>query len=374
MRARAAVFLGSGQPFELREYAVPEPEPGAAIVKIHLSNICGSDLHQWRGDGGSMMPVGGRVLGHEMAGEIAALGARVSTDSLGHPLKEGDRVVYTYFYPCRRCWACSSGHFSLCTRRSEHYRESADQWPHFNGGFAEYYYLRPNHFVFKVPNELSDDLVASANCALAQVIHSLRKADFRFGDTVVIQGAGGLGLYAASVARDMGAGRIIAIDGIPQRLELARGFGADEVICLEEYGTPESRVQRVRELTDGRGAQVVLEVVGSPQVIPEGLQMVQPGGAYVEIGVVSGKFSLEFFPAALVRNNTRYVAVNHYEPIVLGEALQFLLRNRTRFPFDKMVSHHFPLEQIDEAFQQAEWVGRGREEAGVMRAAIDPRI
>ena len=372
MRSRAAVFLGPGRPFDLREYPVPDPEPGAAVVKIHLTNVCGSDLHQWRGDGGSSLPPGGRVLGHEMVGEIAALGKGVSTDSVGGPLREGDRVVYSYFYPCRRCPACTRGHFSHCTHRIAHYQESADTWPHLNGGFADYYYLRPGHFVFKVPDDLSDDLVAPANCALSQVIHSLKKAGFGFGDTLVVQGAGGLGLYAVAVAREMGAEQIIAIDALPQRLELARRFGADAVIALGQYATPEARVQRVRELTAGRGARVVLEVVGMPQVIPEGLQMVESGGTYVDVGIISAGFKVELQPSLLLRNNTRYLAVNHYEPAVLDLALKFLSRHQSRYPFDRVVSHRFPLARIDEAFQQAEWFGREPGKAGVLRAAIEP--
>jgi len=270
MHARAAVFFGPGRPFELREYPVPDPAPGAVLLKIRLSNVCGSDLHQTRGDGGNPIPPGGRVLGHEMVGEIVKLGEGVSTDSLGQPIQEGDRLVYTYFYPCRRCWHCTQGNFSLCTTRLAHYKESADDWPHFSGGFADYYYLRPGHFAFKVPDDLSDEMVSSANCALSQVIYSLQRGQFKYGDTIVIQGAGGLGLYAVAVAREMGAEKVIAVDGIPQRLELARQYGADEVVCLEEFTTPESRVQRVLDLTEGRGAEMVLEVVGMPQVIPGG--------------------------------------------------------------------------------------------------------
>ncbi len=373
MPTRAAVFLGPGKPFELREFPTPDPEPGAILVKIHLTNICGSDLHQWRGDGGSVVVPGGRILGHEMVGEVAALGAGVTTDSMGAPLKEGDRIVYAYFYPCRRCPTCTSGRFSLCPTRTDHFKVPVSVWPHLNGGYADHYYLRPGHFAFKVPDDLPDELVSPINCALAQVIHSLRRAEFRFGDSLVVQGAGGLGLYAIAVARDMGAERIISIDGLPERLALARQFGADEVISLEEYPTPESRVERVRALTGGRGARVVLEVVGFPQAIPEGLQMVASGGTFLEVGVISAKFGFELSPTALLRNNTRYIGVNHYEPIVLPQALEFLRRNRTRFPFDRIISHRFPLTRINEAFEQAEWLGRQRDKP-IMRAAIDPNL
>lgn len=374
MKSRAAVFLGAERGFDLREYEVPDPKAGAIVVRIRLSGICGSDLHQWRGDGGSTMPPGGRVLGHEMVGEVYALGEGVTTDSLGEPLMEGDRIVYTYFLPCRRCPACTSGQFSLCTEKQAHYRESADTWPHLNGGFAGYYYLRPGHFAFKVPEELPDELVAPANCALSQVMYSLQQVSFGFGDTLVVQGAGGLGLNAIAAARDMGAEQIIAIDGIPQRLELARQFGADELVDLASYPTPEARVERVLQLTKGRGARVVLEVVGLPQAIPEGLQMVQSGGTYLDLGVISAGFKVEISPSKLLRNNTRYVGITMYHPITLPRALQFLLRARHRYPFHKMVSHKFPLENIHEAFTQAEWFGREPNTAAVTRGVIVPSL
>ena len=101
--AKAAVFLDTGKPFEMREYPVPDPEPNAILVRVTSAGICGSDLHVWRGDIRIVMfGPGARILGHEMTGRVAKLGANVRTDSLGRPLKEGDRIVYPYFTPCRR--------------------------------------------------------------------------------------------------------------------------------------------------------------------------------------------------------------------------------------------------------------------------------
>jgi len=237
-----------------------------------------------------------------MVGEVARIGDGISTDSLGRPLKEGDRVVYPYFYACHRCWACASGRYHLCSRRTTHYQEPLGSFPSLNGGFSEFYYLRPGHFVFKVPDELPDELVSPANCALSQVIYSLRQADFKLGDTSCA-GRRWLGLNAIAVARDMGAESIIAVDGNTHRLELARQFGADELVSIDEYSTPEARVQRVRELTGGRGASAVLEVVGLPHVIQEGLQMVQPGGTYLEVGLVSAASASSSFLQAYAQQH-----------------------------------------------------------------------
>jgi threonine dehydrogenase-like Zn-dependent dehydrogenase len=368
-RARAAVFGGPGQPFELAELPLPDPEPGAALIKVRLANICGSDLHQWRGEGGSPIPEGGRVLGHEMVGEVARLGAGVRTDSLGRSLREGDRVVYPYFYPCRRCPQCTRGQFSLCGHRLDHYREPVGRWPHFNGGFAEYYYLRPGHFVFRVPDQLPDELVAPANCALAQVVHALRQVSFGPGQRLVVQGAGALGLYATAVARVQGAGVIAVVDASASRLQLARRFGADAVISLTECPAAEERIRMARELTGG-GADVVLEVAGVPSAVPEGLEMVAPGGAYLDVGLLGPDFTVTFHPARLLRRNARYVGSNHYHPIALAEALELLVRERDRYPFEAIVGRRRPLAEIEDAFAGADWASR----EAPARVAIDPRM
>src|SRR5581483_11491938 len=199
------------------------------------------------------------------------LGARVTADSLGRPLAEGDRVAYTYFYPCGRCHACLNRRPAACPAKIERPR-GPSQFPHFHGAFAEYYYLRPGGAIFKVPDALPDELVAPVNCALSQVIFGLSEAGLRFGDSVLIQGAGGLGVQAAAVAKDMGARTVIVVDQLPVRLELARAFGADHTINIREVTDRKERIALVRRLTDG-GADVACDFVGFPQVIPEGLEM-----------------------------------------------------------------------------------------------------
>src|SRR4029079_5078215 len=129
-----------------------------------------------------------------------------------------------------------------------------------------------------------DEAIAPVNCALCQVLHGLEYADMKFGDVVVIQGAGGLGTYAPVIAAEKGASKVISIDAQAPRLELARQCGATDVIDLNELPTPEARVQRVKDLTDGRGADVVVEVVGLAAATVEGLDMVRFNGKFIDIG------------------------------------------------------------------------------------------
>ena len=350
---RAAIFKGSGQPMEIKEYPVSEPGPGAILVKVTMANICGSDLHQWRGEidlaaSGVKLPA---IIGHEMTGKVARLGEGVSKDSAGEPLAVGDRVVYRYFIPCGRCPVCLRGEDAACPANSR-YITPAEAPPHFTGAYAEYYYLRPNQTIFKVPDTLTDQMVAPANCALSEVIYGLEKVRVGFGDTVIIQGAGGLGIYATAVAKEMGADKVIVIDGIAERLELARAFGADELIHMEEYRTPKERLKRVRELTNRKGAEVVVELVGFPQVMEEGLNMLARGGRYLEIGNVSPGNTFELDPAMLVYNSRTIAAVIFYGPDTLKKALDFLSRTRDKYPFEKILSRTYPLEEIDKAFEE----------------------
>jgi len=253
-----------------------------------------------------------------MCGRIVALGKGVETDSRGQPLAEGDRIVYNYFFPCGRCVACLRDMPECCPDKRRPLNGTVANFPHFVAGFADYYYLMPGHVCVKVPAELSDALVAPINCALCQVVQGLASSHFRQGDTLVVQGAGGLGLNTIAAARDMGASKVIAVDGIPGRLELARQFGADHVIDVRELRTAADRVAAVKELTNG------------------------------------------------------YVAMMQYDPRLLPRALDFMRRTRSRLPWDKIISHTFPLEEINLAFEQAEWAGRDPDQAVITRAAVTP--
>src|SRR2546427_601788 len=279
MQGRIAVLKAYGGEFELREYPVPDPEPGAILIKLTRAGVCGSDLHVWRGE---MKEIYGPLprdltFGHEMCGRVERLGAGVSVDSSGQPLREGDRVAFVYFFPCGRCPVCLRGEAGSCPRKARANRVAGTP-PYFNNAYGDYYYLRPGASVFRIPDEISDDIATPANCALAQVLYGLTRAGLRQGDTAVIQGAGGLGLNAIAVARDMGA--------------------------------------------------------------------------------------------ALVRGNARLVATSNYSPWALAQALAFVRRNLGRFPFERLVSHVFPLARITDAFQQADWMQRGGDGLRISRAAL----
>ena len=159
--------------------------------------------------------------------------------------------------------------------------------------------------------------------------------------------------------------RVIAIDGVPERLELATAFGADAVIDLNTATTPKERIKAVRALTDGQGADVVVEVVGHPSAIEEGLQMLGQFGRYVEIGNINVGKTFDFDPSRFVFGNKTMVGVSLYDPAVLSRALTFLVQHQHTLPLDRLAAASYSLDDINEAFSAAE----GKRD---VRAAIVP--
>lgn len=305
-------------------------------------------------------------MGHEGFGFVHTLGRDISTDSLGTPLREGDRIVYAHVFSCNRCHKCVDGALNLCVNRSS---AAGGVWPYFTGTYADYLYLPPRHPVFKAPDSIPDEVLAPLNCAMATVTQGLITSAVRQGQSIVIQGAGGLGLTTIAIAKDMGADRVIALDRLESRLELAKEFGATDSINIEEYNTREARIRRVRELTRGRGADVVVEVVGLPELLTEGLEMLDNGGTLLEIGNISPGRTVALDPSNLVYKAKRIVGTIMYPPYIIPRVMDFLERTQSKVPFHKMISHKFKLADVNEAFPQAEWDAK---QTLVTRAVLIP--
>jgi threonine dehydrogenase-like Zn-dependent dehydrogenase len=371
MQGKAALYRGLDRGFTVEELPTPEVEPGGVLVRVTAGAICGSDLHYWRGDSKFPEDRLPRITGHEFCGYVHTLGEGVTTDSLRRPLHEGDRVAFPFIFPCMRCYHCIRGELHVCPyRMRRNIRYTFDEYPYCDGGFAEYFYLQPGHFVFKVPDELPDDAVAPVNCAMAQVTFAVNKAGIRTGDNVVIQGAGGLGVYAAAIARDLGAGKVISIDGQSSRLDFVKRCGATHTININDVKTPAQRNEAVRDLTEGIGADLVVEVVGMPGVVEEGLTMLRRGGTYVTIGSIATD-EIRLALSKFINDQHHLMGVTHYNPWVIPAALDFLVNTKDKYDLLSMVSNKFPIENINEAFEAAEWSGKSSG-FNVTRAIVNP--
>ena len=371
MKGRVVVLKGYREPLEIQEFDIPDPEPGAVLLRMTQAGICGSDLHSWRGDRQQRLqpiPAAGQAMGHEGYGVIARLGKGVVTDWSGRPVREGDRVIHWSITACNRCRACSRGHTNLCTNPPDRYPAEAGVWPYFTGTYADYFYVSPSRPFYRVPDELPDASLSWVNCAMGTSAEGLDAAGCGPGDFVVIQGAGGLGLCAAAIATYRGAARVIVLDRLPERLALARAFGADATINVDEIDSVEARRERILGLTEGAGADIVMELVGVTELIPEGIGYLAPAGKLVEIGhVMAGRtFSLD--PRAIIRGK-RIMGSSGYRHTLLPGLLDLMVKTQDRIPYDRMVSDEFPLERVNEAMGVAEWSGR---RTTVTRAVLTP--
>ena len=365
-KGRVVVIKEQMKPFVIEEYDVPDPGPGEIILQITQAGICGSDLHTWRGDSVAPIPPQGKAMGHEGTGVVFRLGEGVTTDSLGKPLQEGDRLMYAAISPCNRCYNCARGELNWCVQGPA--ARVAGTWPYFTGTYADYFYLPANHPVFVVPDELPDSVLGFVNCAMGTITEGLMRAGCHEGDYVVLQGAGGLGLNATAMAKDMGAHKVVVLDRIPERLTLAQEFGADATINIDEYHTPEARLDRVKELTGGRGANIVMELVGRAELLAEGIAFLANGGTFVEIGDIVRGRTVAIDPSQLLRGKKIMGSVM-YRPMLLPVMLEMLVKNQGKVPYEKIISNVFPLEEVNEAFAQAEWSER---QTQVTRAALVP--
>lgn len=266
---RAAV-LQETETFEIEERNRPTPADDEVLVAIRNVGICGSDVHYYEhGRIGDYVVEGPLILGHESAGEVVEVGTQVER------LNQGDRVTIEPGVPCRRCAHCRRGDYHLC--------ESVTfmATPPHDGAFTEYV-TWPADFVYKLPEAVS--LREGALCEPLSVgIHACRRGDVGTGDTVLVTGAGPIGLLAAEVARAAGATDIIVTDVVEGKLSLAADRGADRVINVTE----EDLSAAVGEYTDGVGADVVIEASGAEPSIQSTLDGVRRGGTIVFVGLAS---------------------------------------------------------------------------------------
>lgn len=342
-----------GEPLEIREYPVLAPEPGAILVEIDRATICGTDVHVWQGKMGGVydleLPL---ILGHEMVGRIVQFGDGPRVDSAGVPLAVGDRVVWEH-ESCGHCYYCTvEGMGSLCLDRKIGFLISSERPPHFNGGFGDYAFVWPRSGRLRVPDDVRSEWASAASCALRTVINgweSLGIVDYRH--TVLIQGSGPLGLFATAVAATHSPGKLIVVGGGAERLEIAREWGADHVISIDDTPDATQRQAQVLEATNGRGADVVGEFSGGPGAFAEGIQLAAPNGRYAVVGTVGGPE--QSVPAHLiVHKNLTITGTLSGEIDSYYKALEFLRHNRGRFDWDRMIGDTYGLENLTEAMQR----------------------
>jgi len=368
-QVRAATLVAPGR-YEIREYPLPDPEPGAVLVKMALSGICGTDKHTYQGYttqyAGSASPKTipfPIIQGHENVGTIAAIGGSGAyIDAEGVPLSVGDRVVVGANVVCGQCYYCRHDFpYYFCERMVDYGNNmSAADPPHLFGGWSQYLYVVPGSFLVRVPDELPTEvavltevMAVTVGLDRARQFSAVPNEPFQFDDTVVVLGVGPLGMCFLMKARMLGAGTIVAVDLSAYRLAMAARLGADHTLDASKT-TALDRLGFVREVTRGRGADVVVECAGVPQVIPEALDMLRTGGMLVEAGNFSDLGDVAINPHRhLCSKNVRILGVGGEEVASYGPSMRQLLRYMRQYPVREFVSHRCRLDDVDAAVKQS---------------------
>jgi len=377
-----AATLVEPRKYELRAYPLPEPAPGCLLVKMQLSGICGTDKHtyqgyttQYAGSGNPKQIPFPIIQGHENVGTVAAIGgSQQYTDFEGIPVKVGDRVVVGPNISCGECYYCRHDFpYYYCPKTVDYGNNiSAGNAPYLFGGWSQYLYVLPNSFVVHVPDELSSEVAVLAEIMAVTVgldrakqISAFPNESFRFDDTVVVLGVGPLGMCFVMKARMLGAGAIIAIDLSDYRLNFAKRLGADYALNAANSSEAE-RLDVIRELTQGRGADVVVEAAGVPQTVPQALEMLRMGGLLVEAGNFSDLGDVSINPHRhLCTKNVRILGVGGEEPGAYGPSMRQMVRYMKHYPLQDFITHKFRLKDVDAAVQKSI-------EPDSMKVVIDP--
>jgi threonine dehydrogenase-like Zn-dependent dehydrogenase len=338
------------KPIQVKEFPLVDPDERSLTVKIDMASLCGTDVHMWRGRRIVPFPL---IPGHEGIGRIHKLGKKVSKDSAGNKVRSGDRIVWSHVLHCRNCYYCFiKKDPSGCQNKIIYGYISSSEHPYLNGTLAEYMYLRPNTVFYIVPEEISDEVVVPASCALGTAINGINRARVDLGDNVLVQGIGPLGLYSIALAKERGAKKVVAIGEPGIRFETAKLFGADYVINRFALDVNQ-RIQKVKDLFDGRGADLAIECSGYSPVIIEGIEMLDHGGRYLLLGTASENVKmLEINPSKITLRRLLLIGSRATEPHHLLEAIKYL--QLTKLPVERMISHKYSLEDAEKAFKAYE--------------------
>lgn len=322
---RGAVFTGNRQ-LELRTFPDPRPGPGEAVVQVRASGLCGSDLHAYRGSNALQT-----ISGHEPCGVIAELGQGAPAG-----LKVGDRVMVHHYAGCGLCEICAMGFEQACPNGRVTYGGGTG-----HGANADAM-LVPSRTLVPLPDELTFEEGAAIACGTGTAWCGLKKMNVAGGDTVAIFGQGPVGLSGTASAVAMGA-RVIAVDVIPERLALARKLGADAVIDAGAGGV----VGAIRDLTGGRGASAALETSGNAAAREQSLEALKLFGRACFVGI-GGPAAIDFNRDVIFKVVTIYGSWTFSKAELIAIA-RFMVEMKV--PIDRLITHHFTLDQAAEAFR-----------------------
>ena len=340
-RMKAVRLVETGRPLELQEIKAPQVGPGDVLVRVKAAGICHSDVHYRKGTSPAYpLPL---TLGHEVAGVVDHVGSAVTK------LKVGDRVCLHYLVTCGNCVHCNRGQEQFCP-------SGAMIGKHRDGGYAEFCCV-PERSVFLLPPEIPFDQGAVMMCSSATANHALLKSRLKPGESVAVFGMGGLGMSAVQLARAFGALQVFAIDIRDSKLEMARKFGAIPINAKKT-----DPVAELKHLTDGRGVDVAVELIGIPMTMEQAIRSLGTMGRAVLAGITDQSFEIAPYDELLNKEAEVIGVSDHLAqeiPVLIGWV------SRGMLDLSAVIARTIPLDAdlINEVFDRIE---QGTDEARVV--------
>ena len=361
---RAAVLEKPLKPLEVVLLPEPALEPGAVLLQTVYSEVCGTDVHLYHGRlAGVPYPI---IPGHINVARVEKMNGEVC-DVNGEPLRSGDIVTFLDVHEtCHDCWFCLVAKASTRCPSRKVYGITYGLQDGLLGGWSEKIHLKPGVKVVKLPPTVRPDAFIGAGCGLPTAYHAVEQAAIKLGDTVIVQGSGPVGLNTAILAQLAGAVKVIVIGGPSHRLDLAEQFGVDAVVNINET-TAEERIAAVKEMTGGRGADVVIEATGFPAALKEGMGMARDAGTYVVAGQYTDNGDLMINPHWDI--NKKHLTIKGTWGIDLSHfyrSIQIMAKHHQRFALENFISGHYGLHEVNQALADVE-------SHKVMKAVIDPQ-
>lgn len=337
---------------EIIEFPIPEINEDEMLIKVEGSGICGTDVHEYKGDPFGYIPV---QLGHEGTGTIVKLGKNITEDFYGKSLSVGDKIV-TGLKPCGTCETCLKypEKIHLC-EGGEIFGLMPGEVNYLSGWFGEYMKVNAGGVVFNV-SEMDLDLRLLIEPS-AVIVHAVEKAkeiyNFKHESKVLIQGCGPIGLLLLTLVRTMGVRNIIAVDGDDRRLELAKKLGATGTVNFTKYDSTEEAVAEVKKLTGGTGAEMAFQCTGSTKAASTIWKYIARGGALCELGFFVNNGEAAYNPHIDICNKEiKLVGSWTYQAKDWIQACEFLKEAQLRnLPIEDLITHKFCLEELNEAME-----------------------
>ncbi len=351
--AKVAV-LTAPKTIEIQEVRIPEPGDDEILVKVEGAGICGTDVHEWKGDPFGMCPV---ILGHEGTGEVIALGKNVTCDTAGKPLKVGDKIV-TSVISCGECHVCRMhpGNTNLCDKQGIFGLMPQNKENPLNGWFATHLLIRAKGATYFQVNglDVKQRMILEAACVC---VHAVARAQstglLNFNAKCLVLGCGPIGLLMCSVLRAAGINHIVAVDGSEKRLDVARKLGVKTIINFKEMPDAAARVQAVKDISDGQGVDFAFQCTGSPAAAASIYDYIRRGGGLCEVGffVNNGEYSINPH-FAMCNKEITIVGSWDYTAEDYPTTMAFLRQAKEmNIPIEDLITHSFPLDRLNEAME-----------------------